>query len=112
MEGLRCRCTIGDRDRLSNRIGRAPGSGVRERRKYPGGVRLRARNLGDIERLLLYRRGGSGLNEIDISRPRRSAGLRERLRLPAFDAGFGVTSRPNGSFTTFGRFLAITVRTS
>lgn len=53
MEGLRCRWTIGDRERLSNLIGRAPGSGVRDRRKYPGGVRLRARNLGDIERRLL-----------------------------------------------------------
>lgn len=33
MEGLRCRCMIGDRDRLSNLIGRPPSSGVRDRRK-------------------------------------------------------------------------------
>lgn len=76
------------------------------------GERLRpARNRGEGERLLLKRRGGSGLSEIDNSRRRSGVRLRVRLRLRVLERGLGVTSLPKGSFITRGRF-SITVRTS
>lgn len=108
--GMRVRVTKGvlDRDLLMERnLGPLEGDLDMFLRKC-GGVLFLARNLGENDRLLLTRRGGSGLNEIEISRLR--SGVRVRLRV--LERGFGVTSLPNGSLYILGRFSAITVRTS
>lgn len=111
----RGRATTGDLDRgLLMDLIRGPLEGDLEAFLRNGsGERFRPRNRGDSDRLLLNRRGGSGLNEIDNSRRRSGVRLRVRLRLRlrVLVRGLGVTSRPNGSFITLGRF-SITVRTS
>lgn len=109
---MRGRATTGDRGGLLMDRILGPLEGVLEAFLRNGrGERFRALNLGEGDRLLLNLRGGSGLNEIDISRRRSGVRLRVRLRLRVLERGLGVTSLPNGSFITRGRF-SITVRTS